>query len=125
AADEMLAGLVAAALCDGWRGTPVVSAPRLAVPEGPYLERCSPGGLATFRAACDRLVAAGFEVRAVPAFADFAEIDARHRLLVAADAWQVHERWFSLYGDRYHAETRALLERGRAADPETVRRAGE
>jgi Asp-tRNA(Asn)/Glu-tRNA(Gln) amidotransferase A subunit family amidase len=111
----------AATLCDGWRGLVTVpSRPTLGIPEGAYLERMSRGGLVSFRVAAARLLAAGFEVRAVPAFADFDVIEARHRLLVAADAWQVHERWFARWGDRYHAETRALLERGRAAQPSAV-----
>jgi Asp-tRNA(Asn)/Glu-tRNA(Gln) amidotransferase A subunit family amidase len=116
-----LASRLAAVLCEGWRGT--VGAARravLGVPEGPYLERASAGALLTFRAVVSRLSAAGFEVRPVPAMADFATLDTRHRLLVAADAWQVHADWFPRWGDRYHAETRALLERGRAADPAEV-----
>jgi Asp-tRNA(Asn)/Glu-tRNA(Gln) amidotransferase A subunit family amidase len=121
AANVEVARRAAAVLCDGWRGLVGVSArPTLGIPEGPYLERMSAAGLASFRTAAARLQDAGFNVRAVPAFADFADIDTRHRLLVAADAWQVHERWFARWGDRYHAETRALLERGRAADPAAV-----
>ncbi len=121
AANVELAARVAAVLCDDWRAPIVVPAqPVLGVPEGPYLERASAEGLASFRLACGRLAAAGFELRHVPAMPAFDEIDTRHRLLVAADAWQVHERWYPTYGERYHAETRALLERGRAADPAAV-----
>ncbi|HXT21492.1 MAG TPA: amidase [Thermoanaerobaculia bacterium] len=121
AADVAIAARVAAMLCDEWRAAVVVSQrPVLGVPEGPYLERASAEGLANFRAACARLAAAGFELRPVPAMADFAEIDRLHRLLVAADAWEVHQPWFPRYGERYHAKTRELLERGRDADPSEV-----
>ncbi len=124
AASVELAAAVAAALCDGWRSPVTVpSQPVLGVPGGPYLERASPAALAVFRAACARLRAAGLEVRQVPALAAFAAVDVRHRLLVAAEAWQVHAAWFARFGARYHPETRALLERGRAADPAEVERA--
>jgi Asp-tRNA(Asn)/Glu-tRNA(Gln) amidotransferase A subunit family amidase len=125
AASVELADRVAAVLCDDWRSVAVSARPTLAIPVGSYLERCSPGGLATFRGVCARLAAEGFkilEVAAMPtrlevtAMPDYAAIDARHRLLVAAEAWQVHADWFARYGERYHAETRALLERGRDAD---------
>jgi Asp-tRNA(Asn)/Glu-tRNA(Gln) amidotransferase A subunit family amidase len=121
AGDVRLAGEVAAALCDDWRSPVVVpSRPVLGIPTGAYLERASPGALASFRVACARLAAAGIEVREAPAFARFDAIDARHRLLVAADAWRVHAAWFARFGDRYHDETRALLARGRDADPAAV-----
>ena len=123
-ADVDLALRLAAVLCDGWRSPVAVPArPVLGVPEGPYLERASEGGLVAFAVACTRLKAAGFEVRSTPAMEDFAAIDTRHRLLVAADAWQVHREWFARFGDRYHTETRGLLERGRAADPVAVAKA--
>ena len=121
AASVALAERLAASLCDGWRSPVVVPArPVLGVPEGPYLERASGDGRASFELARTRLVAAGFAVLPVPALRSFAEIETRHRLLVAADAWAVHERWFARYGGRYHAQTVALLERGRAADAATV-----
>jgi Asp-tRNA(Asn)/Glu-tRNA(Gln) amidotransferase A subunit family amidase len=121
AAGVELAARLAAMLCDGWRAPVAVPArPVLGVPVGPYLERASADGLASFGVVRARLEAAGLEVREAPVMASFADIDARHRLLVAADAWQVHQRWYPRYGERYHAETRALLERGRAADPAVV-----
>jgi Asp-tRNA(Asn)/Glu-tRNA(Gln) amidotransferase A subunit family amidase len=116
AADVAIARRVAAVLCDDWRATSAASArPKLGLPEGPYLERASAEGLTNFRAACERLAEAGFEVWPVQAMPDFAEIDRIHRLLVAADAWEVHQPWFPRHGERYHPKTRELLERGRAA----------
>ncbi|HXT21446.1 MAG TPA: amidase [Thermoanaerobaculia bacterium] len=116
AADVEIATRVAAMLCDDWRGAVAVSArPVLGVPEGPYLERATAEGLANFRETCERLAEAGFEVWPVKAMPDFAEIDRVHRLLVAADAWEVHKPWFPRHGDRYHQKTRELLERGRDA----------
>ena len=121
AATVELASRVAAVLCDEWRPVVAVKAkPRLAIPEGAYLERASHQGRRSFRVACARLAAAGFEIVPVEAMPKFAQIDARHRLLVAADAWRVHERWFASYFDRYHEETFKLLERGSEALPELV-----
>lgn len=121
AVDAELAGALAAVLCDGWREAVAMPVrPVLGVPEGPFLERASPGAQVAFRVACERLADVGVDVLPAPAFPDFDAIDRRHRLLVAADAWQVHERWFARFADRYHAETRALLERGRGADPAAV-----
>ena len=121
AADVEVAARVAAVLCDDWRPAVVVTARLvLGVPEGPYLERASAEGLANFRIACARLAAAGLELRPVEAMADFAEIDRLHRQLVAADAWEVHRPWFPRHGERYHAKTRELLERGRDADPAEI-----
>ena len=124
AADLELAVAAAAVLVDGWRGTPgTASAPSLAIPEGPYLERASAEGRATFEGAVAALERNGVRVRRVPAMPDFADVDARHRLLVAADAAAVHARWYERHRERYHAETRALIERGRAADRAEVARA--
>ena len=124
AADLDLAVSAAAVLLDGWRGEPPAAGrPALAVPDGPYLERASAEGRAAFEAVVARLERAGLPVRRVSAMPDFADVDARHRLLVAADAAAVHARWYERHGARYHAETRALVERGRAADSAQVARA--
>jgi Asp-tRNA(Asn)/Glu-tRNA(Gln) amidotransferase A subunit family amidase len=121
AADVAVAAGAAAVLCDGWSAaTPMAPRPRLGVPVGPYLERASPAALAAFRSACDRLAAAGWEVAAVPAMADFGAVEVRHRLLVAAEAWAVHAGRWERYGTELHPQTRALLERGRAADGNAV-----
>jgi Asp-tRNA(Asn)/Glu-tRNA(Gln) amidotransferase A subunit family amidase len=121
AAGVGVAARAAAVLCDGWSAAaPMAPRPRLGVPVGPYLERASAGALVAFRGACDRLAAAGWEVAAVPALTDFDAIEARHRLLVAAEAWAVHAGRWERYGSQLHAETRALLERGREADGAAV-----
>ena len=56
---------------------------------------------------------------------DFAAIDAQHRLLVAAEAWEVHASRWDRWGAELHPKTRELLERGRAADPAEVAAARE
>ncbi len=138
AASAELAARAAAVLCDGWRrvrpgsltgGTAGAAGdstarspalPVLGVPEGPYLERAEPAGRRGFEAACERLAAAGWKVRRIPALDDFEAIERRHRRLVAAEAAAVHADWFARYGDRYHPKTRELLEAGRGVKPEQL-----
>ena len=108
---EMVAGL----LCGQWQLVVMMdpaSQPALGIPEGPYLERASAEGLAHFRAVCARLQGAGFVVKPVAALSDFDEIYARHNLLVAAEAAQVHREWYGRYGEQYHPKTADLIERG-------------
>ncbi len=87
--------------------------PVLGVPEGPYLSRAVGAGLDHFRDLFARLSEAGYEIRRIAAFADFADVAARHSLIVAAEAARVHRPWFDRYHHLYHAETAELVERGR------------
>ncbi len=95
----------------GWQlaenGTPV-----LGVPDGPYLAQAAPEGLAHFEKVLNHLQQAGFTVRRVPAMPNFAEIDALHRDLVAAEAAQVHAPWYAQYAHLYHPKTAALIQKG-------------
>jgi len=106
----------AAVLCSDWMGdsVPVVPGrrPRLGVPEGPYLGQAWPEGLSHFHATCSRLALAGYEVVTVPALADFDEVAARHRRVVAAECARVHAAWFLRYGDLYEQRTAELIRRG-------------
>lgn len=103
---------VAALVCAEWH-TPILPAqPVLAVPEGPYLQRAEPNTLSWFRQVIARLKAAGYPVRSVPLFDDFAELETVHRLLVAAEAATVHASWFAAHDGLYRAETAALLTQG-------------
>jgi Asp-tRNA(Asn)/Glu-tRNA(Gln) amidotransferase A subunit family amidase len=105
--------LAAQVLIGDWRPeTEVAKRPVLGIPQGPYLDRADPAMLAHFRSVCRRLAEAGYGVRAAPALPDFDEIEARHNLIVAAEAAQVHAEWFSKYGHRYHPKTVELVERG-------------
>jgi Asp-tRNA(Asn)/Glu-tRNA(Gln) amidotransferase A subunit family amidase len=127
AADLGLAEKAAAVLCQGWR--PRAAAPdrrpRLGVPEGPYLAHASEEGIAHFRATCERLAAAGFEVVPVPALEDYDEIVARHRRVVAAEIARVHcvdADWFPRFGDLYDPRTADLIRKGQEiSDVELVR----
>ena len=133
-ADAAGAELAARLLCSHWqplgrglhaRNPKKPGRPRLGVPEGPYLERAAmeaAEGLALFRAACERLAGASWEVRPVAAMPDFDEVAARHRRIVAAEAARVHAPWFDRFRDRYAPQTVELVERGRAIGDEELAR---
>jgi len=105
--------LVASQLCPDWQIVVRESKPVLGIPEGPYLEKASEEGLDHFNSVCEKLKTNGCEIRSVPAMANFAEIQARHQLIVAAEAAQVHAQWYSAFRDEYHPKTAELIERGR------------
>jgi Asp-tRNA(Asn)/Glu-tRNA(Gln) amidotransferase A subunit family amidase len=52
--------------------------------------------------------------------ANFDDIAARHQLILAAEAAQVHASWFERYGDLYHERTARLLRQGRAISDEDL-----
>lgn len=118
--DVETATLAASALMDGYKPANPGRKPVLGVPEGPYLERAFEEGLAHFRATCERL-SEHFEVRGVPAMADFEDINTRHRRLVAAEAAEVHKDWFPRFENLYAPQTVDLIRRGQAVSAEQLR----
>ncbi len=104
---------VARMLCADWSDEELPrTQPVLAVPVGPLLERADPAGRARFEELCAELARAGFAVRRVEAFEDYAEIEARHYRIVAAEAARVHGAWYGEYGETYHPKTAELIEKG-------------
>ena len=69
----------------------------LGVPAGPYLEHALRGGAGAFPAARAGLGRGRLRGAHVAAMPDFAAIGARHRLIVAAEAAQVHADWFERF----------------------------
>ncbi len=112
AADLTVMRKAAVVLCEGWAGSQPGGRPVLGIPEGLYLESAEPAGLAQFRQVCRRLESAGYTLRPVAAFPGFGEVVARHNLIVAAEAAQVHRAWFARYPDRYHRKTAELIRSG-------------
>jgi len=111
--DVSTAQLLAPVLYESW--DPATAAPRkptLGIPEGPYLQSTSDGGLAFFLAACQALTAVGYELRRVPLMPDFHEIRARHDVILAAEVAGVHSKWFSEYEQLYAPKTAELIRRG-------------
>ncbi|CAM9512739.1 unnamed protein product [Heterosigma akashiwo] len=112
----------AAVLCADWDETSVCDngLPILGVPAGPYLEKASPEGLEHFQATQEKLKQAGYEIRVVQALPDFDEVFTLHNNLVASEVAIFHEYWFGQYGDLYHPQTAALIERGRQISLESA-----
>tara|TARA_B110000014_G_scaffold262944_1_gene258235 strand:+ start:1861 stop:3162 length:1302 start_codon:yes stop_codon:yes gene_type:complete len=118
APDVAMAACVATQLVESWNleitGTKENQCINLGVPEGVYLDNVSDEGKMQFRATCDRLANAGFEIKSVTAMLDFEDIFVRHNLIVAAEAANVHENWFASYTNKYHPKTAELILRGQS-----------
>ena len=125
AGDVSGARLAAGVLCGNWRTEKIgeMKVPVLGVPEGPYLERASPGMLAHFRTVCDRLAAAGYEMKRVNAMPDFDAIYDRHFLITNGEAARAHRDWFPRFRDLYHVKTVERLEQGRAVSDSALTQA--
>jgi Asp-tRNA(Asn)/Glu-tRNA(Gln) amidotransferase A subunit family amidase len=111
--DAAGAELAAALLLQDWRAEgPRSVLPALAIPAGPYLERAGAEARRHLATQAARLEVAGCCVREVAVMADFDDIEARHRRIVAAEAAQVHEDWFARYASLYAPQTAELIARG-------------
>lgn len=107
---------VARVLLDGWRA-PVpatASAPRLAVPEGPYLDHVDADALEVFARTLETLAATGVEVYRVPALADIEGVRQRHSWVTAFEFAAQHDAWYGAYGALYRPRSSLLVEEGRA-----------
>ncbi len=107
-------GMAARICLAGWRGDARPRLPTIAIPDGPYLEQASDGACGSFESALDRLAGFGCAIVRVPAFGDIAAINARHRVIAAAELARVHRRWYADYGGLYADKTRELIEKGLA-----------
>ena len=120
--------LAASVLCDGWkafgqRGNGAAHAdrlPALAVPDGPYLNEAEEAGRQHFGETLDRLAGAGFRIKRIPFFENFADLDRRHRRLSAAEAAQVHAEWYAEYPDRYSEHMRRIMRTGAGVSGEEL-----
>lgn len=113
AADVATIARAAPVVVRDWRiGISPARATRLGVPVGPYLRKASIEGKGHFDSVCAGLKSAGWEIVEIEAMADFDAIDVRHRLLVAAEAAQVHADWFERFGELYAPKTAELIRRG-------------
>jgi len=99
--------------------------PRLGVPEGAYLMHVTGEGLAHFEIICKILGKAGYEIQHIPVMSDFAEIQARHQLILAAEAAQGHAKWFDQYGDLYSKKLSDLIHLGKRTAEDKLKTAIE
>jgi len=104
---------VARVLYNDWdEPTQSLKKPRLGIPEGPYLQSASEEGLAHFENVCKLLENSGYELQRIQVMSDFAEIRARHDVIMSAEAAQVHADWFSKYENLYSSKFTELIRRG-------------
>jgi len=119
--------MAAAVALPDWRSAmnPINPAawPVLGVPDGPYLEQTETEALTAFEKQLDGLQAAGCKVIRIKMFPDIAEINCRHKDLVAFEMARVHEAWYPVYAHLYQPITRAVIEKGRAIEPEAAQQA--
>jgi Asp-tRNA(Asn)/Glu-tRNA(Gln) amidotransferase A subunit family amidase len=114
--DVPSAALAARVLCAEWRPVTRGSRPVIGIPLGPYLDAAGEAAQTQLQQVGALLSGAGYDLRPVPALADFETIRARHWLLLAAEAAQVHAQWYDTYKTLYHPRTAELIDRGRLAD---------
>lgn len=103
----------ARALYKDWNEpTQPLKKPRIGIPNGAYLQSTSQEGIAHFENLCKGIEAAGYELQNVEVMSDFAEIRARHDVIMSAEAAQVHAEWFKKYADLYSEKFTDLIRRG-------------
>ncbi|WP_431041145.1 amidase [Streptomyces sp. P1-3] len=127
AADAALLARAAGVLCDAWRPTtrtlPQLTLggaprPRLAVPDGPYLDRAGAEARDAFEEQTARLSAAGFAVRRVPFMADFEELVRQQFAVNRFEIARSHAAWFPRYEALYRPQTAAAIRQGQGVSAE-------
>ncbi len=114
--------LACSLLCWDWR--PIQrchTLPVLGVPEGKYLVQASNEGLMAFEEQIETLEHAGYPVKRLPMFEDIDDLNARHRLMTAAEAAQEHAEWFREYHHLYRPRTAEVIRQGQEITREVLR----
>jgi Asp-tRNA(Asn)/Glu-tRNA(Gln) amidotransferase A subunit family amidase len=111
-------------LCKDW-DEPIkpFEKPRLGIPTGAYLQSTSQESQIYFENVYKLLEKSDYEVQRVELMADFAEIRARHDLIMSAEAAQVHADWFEQHENLYSPKFIDLIRRGQQVTPEHLRNA--
>lgn len=113
---------------DGMSGTadkqspaeaPQSTPPRIALVESFFMEQADKPVAGLIRDQLSRLRAAGATVTSVDLPSSFAEVHARHLVLMAHGATKVHRDQFASHGDKYGREISSLLNKGLAIDEAT------
>jgi Asp-tRNA(Asn)/Glu-tRNA(Gln) amidotransferase A subunit family amidase len=97
--------------------------PRLGIPEGAYLEGLSEESRAHFEGVLSSLETAGYELQRIAIMPDFPEIRARHDVILAAEAAQVHREWFGKHENLYSSRFTELLRRGQSIPDDQLQNA--
>jgi Asp-tRNA(Asn)/Glu-tRNA(Gln) amidotransferase A subunit family amidase len=97
-----------------------LKSPRLGVPAGPYLESVGEASLQHFESVYKTLQDAGFELQHIQIMPDFADIRARHDVILSAEAARVHAEWFGKYENLYSPKFTELIRRGQQISEEQL-----
>jgi Asp-tRNA(Asn)/Glu-tRNA(Gln) amidotransferase A subunit family amidase len=114
------AGGAASVLIPDWQPLHPGTQPTLGVPEGPYLEKASPEGMENFQHTVERLEKSGYKIAKLKVLSNFDQIVARHQIIMAAEAAQVHSEWFIKYESLYHEKTATLIREGQSVSDESL-----
>lgn len=115
--------MVAALLCQDWRERSARRRPRLALADGPWLNRLDAGSRAALEAQLARLHAAGYTLQRVAVFDDFDRMEHLHRALMAHEMAQEHRAWFAEYEPLYRPGTAELIRAGQQVSATTAQEA--
>jgi len=114
--DVSTAKQVAPSMYRDWKDAPDSDEkPILGIPDGPYLACASDYALTCFNTICDSLSDAGYELRRISIMDDYAEVRARHNVIMSSDAANVHKKWFEKYADLYSPKFTELIQHGESA----------
>ena len=105
---------VASVLFTDWINHPIQKQPVLGIPEGPYLKHVDRIGQTCFDEVCESLKQHDFEIKTISCMADFAEIEIRHKMLMAYEAAIVHKTWYETHHDLYTEQMQSLIDTGRS-----------
>ena len=86
--------------------------PRIGTMRGFFYEKAEPDARDATDAAIEKLSAAGAEVEEVAVDADYDDLLAAHRVVMAVEAAAVHEQRFRTRADEYGPRVRGLIESG-------------
>jgi Asp-tRNA(Asn)/Glu-tRNA(Gln) amidotransferase A subunit family amidase len=113
--------LAASVVCSNWtqRQEPADSL-NIGVPAGEYVEQANETGQEHFEAHLETLRKAGFTVEEMPVFDDITTVNDHHETMIEAEVAMEHADWYTEYGERYHPDTAAMVERGWETDIEAV-----
>ncbi len=105
--------------CDSWaeaeaEAGAVDRRPTLGVPIGRYLVQADADALVVFGEQCDRLRAAGYDVRDVDVLGDLDEILAHNLTINRYELARTHDAWFEQHRAGYRDITASAIEHGRS-----------
>jgi Asp-tRNA(Asn)/Glu-tRNA(Gln) amidotransferase A subunit family amidase len=108
--------LAASVLLDNWNEKQISKAIHkpliIGVPDGKYLLQASEEIIEKFENNLRLFQKIGIEIKRINIFDDIENINRSHRLMVAAEISEVHEKWYAQYKDLYQPHSKQIIEEG-------------